>query len=338
MNWYYERFGERHGPVSIQELTETLDRGEITVDNLVWREGMPDWKPLKEADVLKTAGGEEMAICAHSGVVMEKSKMMPYGDKFIAPEHREAFVQGLMESGDSIGVDEDGIVPSDFNVDIGRCLSRAWDTLSMSFWPIVGVTALIMVMIGAASQIPFANLIIVYPSLAGLFYYLLRKVRNQPVEIGDAFYGFSNGFTKFMLMNLVVFGISMAIVIPAVVLFIGLAATEEPALAIVGVSLGSLLYCVIIYLGFAWTLAPLICLDKDVGFWDSMKISMKTFNKQFFWFALFSLVIIVINILGVALLCLGWFVTAPLTMLATVHLYEDIFGGRRNATEQRLLG
>ena len=88
--------------------------------------------------------------------------MMPYGDKFISPEHREAFVQDLMESGESIGVEEDGIVPSDFNVDIGRCLSRAWDTLSTSFWPIVGVTALIMVMIGAASQIPFANLIIVY--------------------------------------------------------------------------------------------------------------------------------------------------------------------------------
>ena len=145
MKWYYEKLGERHGPVSVQELVEVLNRGDITVDNLVWREGMANWAPLKLADAMMDAEGNELAICAASGKVMKKSEMMPYGDKFISPEHRDEFVQGLMESGDSASSDSDGIMPTDFSVNIGDCLSRGWNTMALDFWPIVGVTALIII-------------------------------------------------------------------------------------------------------------------------------------------------------------------------------------------------
>ena len=96
MKWYFEKFGERQGPVSIQELVEILNRGEITLDNLVWRDGMANWTPLREADALTSEDGAEMAICAQSGKVMLKSEMMPYGDKFISPEHSEAFMGRLL--------------------------------------------------------------------------------------------------------------------------------------------------------------------------------------------------------------------------------------------------
>ena len=47
-----------------------------------------------------------------------------------------------------------------------------------------------------------------------------------------------------------------------------------------------------------------------------------------------GLSIIVLGLLamvGVIALCLGFFVTMPLTLLAMMHLYEHIFGNRRAA-------
>lgn len=43
--WHYSRDGEKHGPVSSTELKELVKRGGLSRDDLVWREGMRDWKP-----------------------------------------------------------------------------------------------------------------------------------------------------------------------------------------------------------------------------------------------------------------------------------------------------
>ncbi|MDB4657224.1 GYF domain-containing protein [Verrucomicrobiales bacterium] len=339
MKWYFEKFGERQGPVSIQELVEILNRGEITLDNLVWRDGMANWTPLREADALTSEDGAEMAICAQSGKVMLKSEMMPYGDKFISPEHSDAFVQNLMETSDSVSSNDDGVLPADFSVNIGSSLSRAWTTMAQDFWPITGIALLINVVYGAASQV--GGGLVAIPIFAGLYYYLLRKIRGQPAEIGDAFYGFSNGFLKFFLMNLVILGISIAALIPFFVVIFASAAvgSEEPSvLAIGGMVLTGIMILFYLYVSVAWTLAPVICFDKNLPFWDSMKLSMKAYNRQFFWFSLFFLTLVLINLLGFALLVIGLYVTVPLTLLAMLHVYEDIFGGKRSAAQQQLEG
>lgn len=46
MNWFYSKNGTQLGPVTEQELSEKASRGEISVSDLVWKEGMSDWKPL----------------------------------------------------------------------------------------------------------------------------------------------------------------------------------------------------------------------------------------------------------------------------------------------------
>jgi len=43
MDWYYEKNGEQRGPVTEIDLKGMYGRGEITADNLVWRETMTDW-------------------------------------------------------------------------------------------------------------------------------------------------------------------------------------------------------------------------------------------------------------------------------------------------------
>ena len=42
--WFYERNGERQGPVSGSELKQMAKNGDLQPDNLVWKEGMPEWK------------------------------------------------------------------------------------------------------------------------------------------------------------------------------------------------------------------------------------------------------------------------------------------------------
>lgn len=41
--WYYAVGTEQRGPVSGEQIQLMLQRGEMAVDNLVWRDGMADW-------------------------------------------------------------------------------------------------------------------------------------------------------------------------------------------------------------------------------------------------------------------------------------------------------
>jgi hypothetical protein len=46
-NWYYMKSGKEHGPVSLQSLRETIKSGELHSSDEVWRQGTPDWLPLR---------------------------------------------------------------------------------------------------------------------------------------------------------------------------------------------------------------------------------------------------------------------------------------------------
>ena len=47
--WYYaDRNREQHGPVTADELGTHYRYGRITLDSLVWREGLPQWLPLRD--------------------------------------------------------------------------------------------------------------------------------------------------------------------------------------------------------------------------------------------------------------------------------------------------
>ena len=42
-NWYYCRNGQQIGPISMTELKEAIERGDIDGDTFVWQEGMSEW-------------------------------------------------------------------------------------------------------------------------------------------------------------------------------------------------------------------------------------------------------------------------------------------------------
>ena len=44
--WYYSKNGNQVGPVTEEELRAKAGTGEVLATDLIWKEGMPDWKPF----------------------------------------------------------------------------------------------------------------------------------------------------------------------------------------------------------------------------------------------------------------------------------------------------
>lgn len=46
--WHYTSGPEKHGPVDFPQLRFLVNAGQVTADDLVWKEGMPDWAPVSQ--------------------------------------------------------------------------------------------------------------------------------------------------------------------------------------------------------------------------------------------------------------------------------------------------
>ncbi len=60
--WYYTDYERnRLGPVAARDLAELHEAGQLQPGTLVWREGMPQWRPWREAmtQALNEAAGDQ---------------------------------------------------------------------------------------------------------------------------------------------------------------------------------------------------------------------------------------------------------------------------------------
>lgn len=46
--WYYAEGQQRQGPLAVEEIRQRFQRGQLTLDTLVWREGMGQWAALRQ--------------------------------------------------------------------------------------------------------------------------------------------------------------------------------------------------------------------------------------------------------------------------------------------------
>ncbi len=107
--WYYATDGQQHGPVTLREMQELLRNGTIDPGkHLVWKQGMPDWKPVSEVVELSQYHPEDSlrGLIQASGT----SPAAPSG----AP---------VPASPGNAGEIEPGSDP----IDIGACLSKGFE-------------------------------------------------------------------------------------------------------------------------------------------------------------------------------------------------------------------
>jgi uncharacterized membrane protein len=188
-------------------------------------------------------------------------------------------------------------------LDFLSCYGRSWELLKANFWDLVGVSFLVSLVFGALLGLEklglyFIGAIFNGVIAAGLFHYFLLKIRGKPATVADAFTGFTKAF-----LPLVVVGVLISVFVT------------------VGV------FCLIlpgIYLCVAYVFAPILPVDKSLGFWEAMETSRRVITRH--WWQMFALVLLALPVLvaGSLALGVGIFVAIPLVMGAIAYAYEDL--------------
>jgi serine/threonine protein kinase/capsular polysaccharide biosynthesis protein len=215
------------------------------------------------------------------------------------------------------------ILARDYVLNIRDCLRRGWELVSSDFWPIVGVTALVLALLWAASSsepiysyhregfhatTSLLGILLGGPLMGGLYLFFLRKIRGEPARVETAFAGFSSCFVQLFLASFV----------SHVLLGVGFICLVLP----------------FIYLLVAWMFTLPLVIDKRLEFWPAMQLSRKTVSKHWWKFLEFGIVLVLFNLLGVLLLCVGVFLTFPISLAALMYAYEDIFATAQASAEK----
>ncbi len=285
--------GKEYGSVSAEDLRRWIAEGRLNAQTLAKSEGDAEFRPLSTF-----------------------------------PEFADAFAPPPEAPGAPPVFSPVSVADGDYELDIGGCFSRGWELVKNNFWPTVGVSTLVFVIIAAFQQIcglftspiiqamirekqfsPGGILIVVLVSIvsapvylvlmAGLMKYFLNLIRGEQATIGDAFSGFGP-----MIGQLILLGLVMNV------------------LVIIGYAL-----CIIpgIFLQVAWLFALPLVIDRRMNFWDAMELSRKMVCKH--WFIVFAFLIVytLVVMAGLIACCIGILVTIPIGLGAWMYAYETIF-------------
>src|SRR5690554_3585406 len=100
--WFYSREGVQNGPASLAELQKMARAGQLNPrHDLVWRQGMPDWKPAGEIDGLFDRRSPEAAAAPSPGAAVASAPAAATrsasADPYMPPAEEEdlAFARAL---------------------------------------------------------------------------------------------------------------------------------------------------------------------------------------------------------------------------------------------------
>lgn len=288
---------KQYGPISADDLRKWITEGRLNAQSLAQSLGDIEWRALSTfpefADVLEVKAPAAAAVPSPTPAVP------------VDWEER------------------------DYELDLGGCIGRGWELVKNNFGPVVGITALVMIIILVINQILglfftrsavhsilvqhritpesiFVILVVTIVSgpiytifMAGLLKYYLKLIRGEGAGIGAAFSGFGPSIGQLILLNLVV-----------------------TILTLIGY-----LLCLIpgIYLAVAWFFAVPLVIDRRMSFGEAMELSRKMVNKHWFLVFAFLLVYGLLSMAGLVACCIGVFVTMPIGLGALMYAYETIF-------------
>ena len=317
MTWFYASGREQRGPVDDAALDRLIAAGEIGPDTLVWRAGMPEWRPLREARAVAVVS---QAAAQAAQAPAAAARPQPTIDPVAA-------VARIAAEGRRVAILDS--------------LRRGWALVFADPMPSIGISALVIATMIGAGFVPcvgsIAQLIVTGPLIAAWYLYFLKRIRGLPTEWGDAFAGFSSPmFVQLVLEQIVV---TIATVIAMVPIFVTLfvtifgvaaasAADERLApLALVGFALLFVVsFAGMFYLSIAWMFAPALIIDKNLDFWPAMALSWRVTTRQFFPILGLLLLCFLVYLAGLLALCVGIFVALPVCVASLAYVYEDLFG------------
>ena len=370
MNWYYVEAGQPVGPVEEAVLDEMVRTGRLQPDTLVWREGMANWQPYREVKPPEQAVATEPPIlappvvsgaptgaglvCCECGRTFRPDEVIRYGGRYVCAACKPVFVQRLAE-GAPLGAAAAGaltaeaLLAREYRIDIGECLSRAWELFKANTGLIVGTTLVVglaaLAVYGGGTLvsmvIPFFNslvqMVFIGPLSGGFLWFFLRQVRGERAELADAFAGFRSQFVQLMLCSIVQGLIQLVCFLPmgmvlgtfGVLTIFGGGRAEPGALG-AGL-LGLLMFFGVvglaasIYVYTLWIFALPLILDKGLAFWPAMQLSRRMVSKRWWMTFLFGIVAGLLMFAGALACGVGLVVTVPLYYAMWACLYDDNF-------------
>ena len=127
----------------------------------------------------------------------------------------------------------------------------------------------------------------------------MRHAHNKSVSAGEIFKHFGS-----------MGGLVVAYLIQFIFIMIGMVLLVVPG----------------IYLIFAYMFAMPLVVEKRMGAWQALETSRKAVTKVWFRFFGLTMLISLINMLGVLTLGIAWIWTIPWSVLTIAMVYEKIFG------------
>jgi serine/threonine protein kinase len=207
------------------------------------------------------------------------------------------------------------VLARDYTLSIRNCVRRGWALVRSHFWPLVAMTALFLALIsvvGSAFSYPTEEgkpintsilaLLLNGPLIAGLNFYFLKKIRGERTSVETAFAGFGKRFLHLFLANFVA----------SILIMLGILCLVLPG----------------IYLFVAWIFSLTLVLDKGLDFWAAMELSRKAVNKHWWKVFLLLTMLALLSFAGLAVFCLGIFITFPIAIAAHLYAYEEIFNAQ----------
>jgi hypothetical protein len=313
--------GKEYGPVPAEKITEWIAGGRANFQTKARRDGEAEWKTL----------GDFPEFTA--GAVPPPPVPPPTAGQAAAVR---ATLQGTpAEIAAQLTARSPGL-------SLGQVFSDAFKLWMENLLPLVGVTALSMILQMIVSVIPLVSIVNTFflsgIFTGGLYYYYLGRLRGEPREVGDIFAGFSKALVPLGLTNLLMMALMIAVMLPFMAPLIGgivkiAAADGDPLQAFAGlggalIGLSCLGIIPLLYLAIAWVLAYALVIDQGLGPWTALEVSRRLVTRR--WFSVFALMFCasIIAALGVIGLIVGIFFTIPIAVCMTVCIYEALAGGR----------
>jgi uncharacterized membrane protein len=176
---------KEYGPISAEQIRQWIAEGRVNGQTSACAEGSQEWKPLEMFP--------EFAFTASN------------------------FAPPAPETPSEAPVSPEEILARDYTLDLGNCISRAWQLFKDNFATLFVTFLLLVVLaiaVGGAVQLVFAaiganhlsftakqylnpiylifNGIVLGPAMGGVYHVYLSVIRGKPANAGDLFIGFKS--------------------------------------------------------------------------------------------------------------------------------------------------
>lgn len=331
-DWFYAHRGEQKGPVSEAELVQLVAKGEFNpAQDLVWREGMSEWKKVGEVPELNLTSAPSSPQASEASVPAARTLASP--DPYQAPAANPYALSPL-------GVTE--------------CIARAFALTKRHFGILLAVWAIYFaISIGVGMVFGFLEVLAggggepYSPSSStsptGMRDFL-ENLNPIWVTIQIASNLFTQALSVFLTLGVTRFGLNFISGRPAE---IGMMFGEgSKFLRSFG---ASILYGLMVTVGLLFLIVPGIYLamrfgqyqnaivDRNMGVFEAFRYSSSiTQNNKMSLFGL-SILLVLINLAGMIALCVGLLFTVPLTWLAALVAYRWLQHGPAALEDRGLL-